>query len=59
MLILLEEWAKKNKIKPMNAKNWARYGKFKTAVKKPFKVERWVISSDEKLPITPQSQSSR
>lgn len=45
--ILLEEWAKKNKVSPMTAKNWARRGKLKTAKLAYCKIKRWIISADE------------
>jgi len=47
--ILLEKWARKQGVKSMDAKNWARRGKLKTAKKKNFPVERWIIEEDEPL----------
>lgn len=47
--ILLESWAKKNGIKTMDAKNWARRGKIK-AKRRDVKVTRWTIDDSIEPP---------
>lgn len=46
--ILLETWAKKNKVNPIDAKNWCRRGKLPGAKKQIVRLERWVIPEDFK-----------
>jgi len=49
-LILLREWAKKNKIPFQQAKDMARRGKLRdVAIKKECKVIRWMVPEDHKL----------
>lgn len=46
--ILLENWARLYGVKPMDAKNYARRGKLKTARKLKVEITRWVIDKNEK-----------
>jgi hypothetical protein len=48
--ILLEDWIKNNGIRSIDARNWCRRNKLKTAKLKIVKVKRWVIDAEEKPP---------
>jgi chorismate-pyruvate lyase len=50
-LILLEDWAKANKVRPNDAKNWARRSKIE-AVKQPVVVvkDRWLVEESTPVP---------